>query len=168
MANGVCDVCDDGFYEVNCDRNCSAFCARNSLNSVTCDKVTGACDEFRCLPEYWNKNCDMHCNANCLRNGNEERTCAFDTGDCDFGCEDKFYGGHCSTHCSSACTDELCDRDGSCSVSCVNGAYGDRCADGCSETCNDGKCDRISGRCEECEKKFEERTPLCRNASKYY
>lgn len=166
--SGECDVCNVGLYTADCDKNCSVFCARNSLNRVICNKVTGACDEGQCLPEYWNYQCDRMCSDNCLENDKNESTCSLETGDCDLGCVEKLYGGHCNFPCSAACTRSLCDRDGACSVSCVNGAYGVRCADECSETCNDGTCDRNVGRCEECDKKFEERTPLCRNASEYF
>jgi hypothetical protein len=166
QGDGQCETCDVGYYGLTCNLNCSDKCSVNSFNQVTCGKDTGNCDEGACLPGFWNRPCDAQCNKNCRANSEGARTCSYLEGDCNLGCEDAYYGGHCSLNCSATCINKLCERDGKCSLGCIDGTYGDTCELTCKETCNNGKCDQVSGECEECNKPPEAQTSLCRTAGK--
>lgn len=165
--NGRCDICKVGFHGTNCDRTCSVYCARNSLDQVICEKETAACDEGKCLPGYWNRPCDITCNSNCRANANGERPCSLTNGACDLGCEDTYYGQQCNSRCSVYCIDRLCERDGRCALGCIDGRYGEMCELACRETCNNGQCNRTHGECEECNKPYQLQTELCRTAGKF-
>ena len=164
QTTGECLDCKTGFYDDDCSLSCSEVCEPAADGSISCNKLSGACNEGRCVPGYWGEACFDECNENCLKDSSNVSVCAYLGGNCSFGCVPTYYGGHCDMNCSRTCVNALCGREGTCSFGCVENRFGPMCMSTCIDTCNDNTCDVVIGTCSECLKDANEQSALCRTA----
>ncbi|XP_052763221.1 cell death abnormality protein 1-like [Mya arenaria] len=96
--------CMDGFYGLNCSRNCSFL----SAECLQCNQTDGKCS--LCSKGY-----SLHENGSCN------------------GCPKNLYGYLCDTKCPENCqqdkNDTSCNNEGKCIYGCVDGYKGDDCTE---------------------------------------
>ncbi|XP_052692392.1 multiple epidermal growth factor-like domains protein 10 [Crassostrea angulata] len=134
----ICEVqvfgCIVGMYGINCENNCSLYCAYGD-----CDRTTGTClDGCKSgyIGRFCNKTCSVgkygsQCSESCGHCSNNS-TCYHVDGSCKAGCEAGYKASACKTPCD-------------------DGEYGQNCQYMCTGNCINGEaCDKASGHCRSC------------------
>ncbi|XP_062614716.1 multiple epidermal growth factor-like domains protein 10, partial [Saccostrea cucullata] len=113
IVNGTCLGCRPGWIGEFCDTKCLTeyyglqceyTCSGNCMDGVTCNQVTGQCDNGcksgwtgrqcneTCKAGKYGQNCSAYCSVNCLNNDPCNKT----DGHCDLGCLPGFTGDLCN------------------------------------------------------------------------
>ncbi|XP_052696018.1 multiple epidermal growth factor-like domains protein 11 [Crassostrea angulata] len=153
--------CQDGYFGINCARECPANC-----NS--CNKKSGLCD-LGCHPGWKGTHCTEKCNGglfgvncsiSCGRCLNHQQ-CHHINGTCVTGCDRGYigkncteecdghtYGYNCQEHCGICRNGEECDTvTGVCPNGCDTGYTGDNCKEKCDGGLFGVNCSTPCGHC---------------------
>nr|XP_022303649.1 multiple epidermal growth factor-like domains protein 6 isoform X2 [Crassostrea virginica] len=144
--------CGYGFYGVDCSQQCSGHCK----NNVTCDHLTGVCNDGcaagwngsfcdkACGVGWYGPDCKLQCFGHCKDNtscnhlsGSCDGCAAGWAGSfCDKACAIGWYGPDCKHQCSGHCRDStVCNQvTGSCDAGCAAGWHGLYCDKACIQS----------------------------------
>ncbi|XP_065925855.1 protein draper-like isoform X2 [Magallana gigas] len=168
--------CQDGYFGINCARECPANC-----NS--CNKKSGLCD-LGCHPGWKGTHCTekcdggpfgVNCSISCGRCLNNQQ-CHHINGTCVTGCDRGYigntcteecdghtYGYNCQEHCGICRNGEECDTvtgvcpngcdtgytGNNCKETCSNNTYGLLCSLTCGNCVDKQQCHHVTGKCPE-------------------
>lgn len=148
ILNGTCFACRPGWADETCEtkcgeglygKQCSQQCHGHCKDNVTCNHVTGQCDEG-CTTGWKGAMCDYEC---------DDGTFGYDcSNNCSTNC---LIGSSCNKmtgHCNDGCDPGYTESD--CSKQCPFGHFGRACKESCNEHClqeNNTLCDHVGGKC---------------------
>ncbi|XP_061170687.1 multiple epidermal growth factor-like domains protein 11 [Saccostrea echinata] len=133
--------CSWGWHGVDCKKECTGHCARNT----SCNHQTGNCNEG-CAGGWMGQLCDIQCKSgtygpgcihNCSGHCLNDAFCNEENGICELGCNAGYTG---ILSCSSGFFGNNC--------TCQDGHYGDNCTNVCPTNCTQ-TCNHKNGYCTE-------------------